>query len=260
MRPDATLCLMYHELKVEGRPLCQSEAGYARYVVHATDFHEQMNWLQSAGLRGVSVSNALDHTLSPAVALTFDDGCETDLIVAAPILHDMKFAATFYITVGFLGRRGYMIPPQVRELSDAGFEIGCHSMTHPYLNDLSTVDLHREIVEAKTRLEEITGRAVKHFSCPGGRWSPRVAELAHEAGYRSVATSRIGVNGPASDPFQLARIAVMRGLTLDAFKDLCRGHGLWQRQLRDFLQAASHQFLGNAMYDRVRSLILERRA
>jgi hypothetical protein len=52
----------------------------------------------------------------------------------------------------------------------------------------------------------------------------------------------------------------MRGMTLTAFQDLCRGHGLWQRQLRNVLQTTSHRLLGNTLYDRLRGLILERKA
>jgi peptidoglycan/xylan/chitin deacetylase (PgdA/CDA1 family) len=37
----------------------------------------------------------------------------------------------------------------VREFDAQGFEIGCHSMTHPYLSDLSEPELKREIVDAK---------------------------------------------------------------------------------------------------------------
>jgi peptidoglycan/xylan/chitin deacetylase (PgdA/CDA1 family) len=258
MRDDATIYLMYHELELQGRPLCHQEPGYVRYVVPEADFREQMEWLRSAGMRGISVSEALEGKVSRGVAITFDDGCESDLAVAAPILCAAKFGATFYITVGFLGRPGYMLRNQVRELSDAGFEIGCHSMTHPYLTDLDDADLHREIVESKKQLEAISGRPVHHFSCPGGRWSPRVAEAARRAGYVSLATSRIGANGQVSDAFQLARIAVMRRLTIPGFADLCRGSGLWQRQLRDSLQSTAHQVLGNTAYDRLRSLLLGR--
>jgi len=260
MRLDATVYLMYHELEVEGRTLCQNEAGYLRYVVREADFREQMNWLREAGFRGVSVSEALDLQTAQGIAITFDDGCETDLMVAAPILRQANFGATFYITLGFLGRLGYMVPRQVRELSDAGFEIGCHSITHPYLSDLDEAALQHEIAQAKIQLEEMIGRPVHHFSCPGGRWSPRVAEVARQAGYRSVTTSRMAVNRPTDDPFQLARMVVMRGVTLAAFERLCRGSGLWRRRLRNFLQQSSHQLLGNTMYDRLRSLILERRA
>jgi peptidoglycan/xylan/chitin deacetylase (PgdA/CDA1 family) len=253
------LYLMYHELEVEGRPLCQSEEGYVRYVVRETSFREQMNWLQTAGMSGVSVTQGFDKPNPGKIVITFDDGCATDLTIAAPLLSKISFGATFYITVDFLSRPGFLLPSQVRELSEAGFEIGCHSMTHAYLSDLNQAGLHREITEAKLRLEEIVGRPVLHFSCPGGRWTRKVGEVARQAGYRSVATSRIAANPPDADPFQLARVVVMRSTTMSDFRQLCLGRGLWQRQFLNSLLTTSHQLLGNTVYDRLRSLILERR-
>ena len=247
---------MYHELEVAGRFPSQSDPGYLRYVVRENEFREQMEWLQSAELRGISVSEALTGKTPGGIVITFDDGCETDLSVAAPILHKFNFGATFYITVGFLGRPGHLASDQLRELSDAGFEIGCHSMTHPYLSDLDDLQLHREIVEAKSRLQEMTGRSVYHFSCPGGRWSPAVSAIARRAGYRSVTTSRIALNSAASDPFQLARLVVMREVKLKAFQDLSQGRGLWRRQVRSAIQTNSQQLLGNAIYNRLRNLLL----
>lgn len=250
---------MYHELGVEGRPTCRTEQGYLRYVVPVNSFREQISWLKSSGFRGLSVGNALNGDPEGAIAVTFDDGCETDLTVAAPILRDANFGATFYVTLGFLGHPGYMAEQQVRELGDAGFEIGCHSMTHPYFPDLKEPELRVEIIDAKKRLEDIISRPVLQFSCPGGGWSARAVALAKEAGYQSVTTSRIGRNRPDSDRFTLARVAIMSDLPLAAFQDLCRGRGLWQRQLRNAVQSTAHNLLGNALYDRLRGLILERR-
>ena len=68
---------------------------------------------------------------------------------AAPILQEFGFGATFYITVGFLGKPGYLSEAQVRNLSSLGFEIGCHSLTHPYLTDLDDSFLHDETVRSK---------------------------------------------------------------------------------------------------------------
>lgn len=250
--------LMYHELELPGRPMCDSEPGYVRYVLGADDFRAQMDALKTAGIRGISVSQALASPRSGTVVLTFDDGSETDLITAAPILRDAGFNATFYITSGFVGRPGYLTPGQLRELSDSGFEIGCHSMTHPYLDELSTANLQREIAAAKLTIENIIGRAVEHFSCPGGRWSPEVVEVARSNRYRSVATSRIGLNTSNTDPFCLARIAVMRGTRLDRFERLARGRGFWKMQLKDFTRSASKRVLGNTYYDRIRARLLDR--
>ena len=119
--------LMYHELEVSGRPLCQSEPGYVRYIVQESSFREQMRMLKAAGFRGLSVSNALAGLDDKPIAITFDDGCETDLLVAAPILKEAGFTATSYITTGFVGKSGYLSAAQVRQLVGYGVEVGCHS-------------------------------------------------------------------------------------------------------------------------------------
>lgn len=247
--------LMYHELEVEGRALCQSNRGYKHYVLKEADFRSQTRWLQESGWRGISVGEAISSYPASSVAFTFDDGSETDLIVAAPILREIKFGGTFYVTAGFVGQSGYMTPSQVRELSAAGFEIGCHSMTHAYLNDLDSSGLKREITDAKNMLEQMTGTHVNHFSCPGGRYDRRATDVARAAGFRSLATSRVGANTRATDVFALGRIAVRRTTSLQVFQQICRGQGLWKARLRDSLRAAPKHLLGNQRYDRVRSIL-----
>jgi len=258
---NGVVFLMYHELEVPGRALCRSEAGYSRYVVKESQFRSQIHWVQEAGWRGLSVGEALAFVprngCEPrSVAVTFDDGCESDLITAAPILKEAGFNATFYITVRFLGQRGYMKQGQLRKLAALGFEIGCHSMTHAYLTDLDDRGLQREISEAKAELEEIIGKPVEHFSCPGGRCDARVIQVARLAGYRSVANSRVRQNGPATDSFDLGRIAILRGTELQAFQEICRAEGLWKIQAGNRLRGAAKQVLGNSLYDRGRAFLL----
>jgi peptidoglycan/xylan/chitin deacetylase (PgdA/CDA1 family) len=219
-----------------------------------------MQFLGEAGWKGVNVSQSLAFPEYPAVAITFDDGCETDLLVAAPILRSLNFNATFYITYGFLDTPGYLSREQLRKLSDLGFEIGCHSMTHAYLSDLDDAGLQREIAESKVYLEHMLDRPVDHFSCPGGRFDRRVEEVAKAAGYRSVATSRLHANISSSNQYALGRIAVMRETQLREFESLCHGHGIWQISLRSGLQQGAKHLLGNSLYERVRSAMLKQQA
>jgi len=261
MSEQGIVFLMYHELELPGRPLCLPGTGYSRYVVEEAHFRAQIQWLQQAGWRGMSVSEALASKSQqggerPSVAFTFDDGCESDLIAGAPTFKEAGYNATFYVTAGFIGQAGYMNPTQVRELSTLGFEIGCHSMTHAYLTDLDYRGLQREISAAKAQLEEVLGKPVEHFSCPGGRYNTRVIQVARDAGYRSVANSRIQENAPTTDPFALGRIAIRHRTELPAFQRICRGEGFWKIQLRDSLRNAAKQVLGNSLYDRGRALLL----
>jgi peptidoglycan/xylan/chitin deacetylase (PgdA/CDA1 family) len=253
---DSLVYLMYHEIELPGRALCQSEPGYVRYIVTEADFRSHLNHLKQNGWQGMSVDRALSSPTAPGVVFTFDDGCETDLITAAPLLKEAGFGATFYITVGFLGKQGYLSPSQVRELSDLGFDIGSHSMTHPYLSDLAMEALPQEIAVPKDRLEQMTGRAVGHFSCPGGRFDARVIQAVREAGYRSMATSRAIANTAETDPFSLGRVAIMRGTTIGAFWNICQGQGLWRTQWKDNARAAVKALLGNSIYERVRTRLL----
>lgn len=257
--PSDRVYLMYHEIELPGRPLCQDEPGYVRYIVREADFREQLRAIKSRGWRGLTVSEALEDPSATGVVITFDDGCETDLITAAPLLRELGFNATFYVTVGFLGTRGYMSRLQLRELSDLGLEIGSHSLTHPYLSDLTQDQLTHEIDGSKQELELITGRAIHHFSCPGGRWDSRVPSTAKQAGYRSVATSRFVANSAATDPFALGRVAIMRTTGLDEFNNLADGRGLWQQRLWNSARAFGKNVLGNALYDQVRALLLRRK-
>ncbi|MBV9572733.1 MAG: polysaccharide deacetylase family protein [Acidobacteriales bacterium] len=248
--------LMYHELELSGRALSDVDPGYVRYVLPVASFKEQIKWLQAAGVRGASVEEARSHPDESAIVITFDDGCETDLIAAAPVLKEAGFGATFYITVGFLGKPGYMSRTQLRELGDLGFDIGSHSMTHPYLSDLSDQRLREEIGGSKIEIEQITGREVHHFSCPGGRWSPRVAEIARELGYHTVTTSHASANGMNTDPFCLGRFAIMRGTTLAGFQQICQGKTALSLEIQTLAGAAIKRLLGNSGYDRLRSLLL----
>ncbi|MGA2923327.1 MAG: polysaccharide deacetylase family protein [Candidatus Sulfotelmatobacter sp.] len=256
MNPRGFACLMYHELERPGRPLCQSGPGYVRYILRETKFRDHMRWLQASGWRGMSVGEALGSSEMRRVAITFDDGCETDLLIAAPILKQTGNGATFYVTAGFLGEPGYLSASQLRELQALGFEIGCHSMTHPYLNDLDDSALRREIVEAKERIEQLIGKPVEHFSCPGGRYDHRAVAFARAAGYRSMANSQGSLNSSSTDPFFLGRIAVLRETSEPSFRSSCQGKGLWKRRLRDSVKYSARSLMGNFLYDRIRALIL----
>ncbi len=248
---------MYHELKRSNRELCSGAPGYIRYAVAERDFHCQLDLLKSRGFQAVNVSQAFAlGDCKSSVVITFDDGCETDLAVAVPALRQSGFNATFYVVSGFVGKSGYLSAPQLRGIVDQGFEIGCHSRTHVNLTHLDAAGLQAEIVVAKAELEAIIGCRVKHFSCPGGFWSRRAAQVASDAGFVTMATSRIGGNSASTDPYRLARVAMYRDVTLPQFEKICFGKGiLGRRSIQSFLNGAK-MLVGESAYRRIRTTIL----
>jgi peptidoglycan/xylan/chitin deacetylase (PgdA/CDA1 family) len=248
--------LMYHELELAGRKLCQADPGYVRYILPIDTFRSQMQFLSRSGLRGVNVSEAIRYPSEPSVCITFDDGCETDLIAAAPVLREFGFHATFYVTAGFLGTPGYLSPEQLRNLDSREFEIGCHSMTHAYLSDITEPELKREVADAKTHIEQILGHAIEHFSCPGGRYNQRTLTVARSAGFKTVANSDFHTNSSTTSEFELGRIAMLRNLTINEFDAICHGRGLWKKRLQHRARLGIQRTLGNQAYDRLRATVL----
>ena len=50
MAASRIVFLMYHELELAGRKLCQSEPGYVRYILPLETFRGQMAWMKSIRL------------------------------------------------------------------------------------------------------------------------------------------------------------------------------------------------------------------
>ncbi len=256
MSASRIVFLMYHELELAGRKLCQSEPGYVRYILPLEVFRSQMAWMKNSGWRGLNVGEAIRYPAEPSICITFDDGCETDLIAAAPVLRELGFNATFYLTAGFLGVPGYLNASQVRELDAQGFQIGCHSMTHPYLSDLPEPELKREIVDAKLQIETIVGHAIDHFSCPGGRYDQRTLQMARQAGFATVVNSQFHANSSSTSRYELGRVAMLRDLNIEQFSAICQGRGLWKKRLQHQARRGVQRVLGNRAYDYLRAVLL----
>jgi peptidoglycan/xylan/chitin deacetylase (PgdA/CDA1 family) len=84
-------------------------------------------------------------------------------------------------------RVSYMNADQLKQLSDSGFEIGSHGMTHSlliadYINEEKALN---ELQKSKQWLEAVTGKPVTAYCFPAGRYNARMIELAKRVGYTS---------------------------------------------------------------------------
>lgn len=81
------------------------------------------------------------------VCLTFDDSVKSQHTVAAPLLEELGFGATFYISEHFLENEDrYMTWPEVADLDARGFEIGNHTRHHADVTTQCEEDLLADIV------------------------------------------------------------------------------------------------------------------
>ena len=92
------------------------------------------------------------------------------------------------------------------------------------------------------------------MAVPGGFWNQRVAEAAVAAGYDGVWVSRIGTNGPETNPLALRRIVVRTGLSVNHILSMVEGRKpvLWWVANQQLLIRLLKRVLGVYWYEQLK--------
>lgn len=119
------------------------------------------------------------------VYLTFDAGYENGYM--PQILDALKknnVKATFFVVSTFMKTN----PELVKRMVDEGHIVGNHTMTHPNMSKMSTMeDFKSEIEPMEEMYKEITGKDMKKFyRPPQGVYSELNLKMAHELGYKTI--------------------------------------------------------------------------
>jgi peptidoglycan/xylan/chitin deacetylase (PgdA/CDA1 family) len=122
-------------------------------------------------------------TQRPEVVLTYDDGPDT--VSTEPVLSalaDAGATATFFVLMGRARRN----PTLVREVVEAGHEVGLHGLDHVRLTNLPAVEVRRRTMDGKAELEDLLGLPVRWFRPPYGAQQPRTWLAIRQAGLTPV--------------------------------------------------------------------------
>jgi peptidoglycan/xylan/chitin deacetylase (PgdA/CDA1 family) len=201
---EVPMILMYHgvaEVAEDPNLLCVSPSRFA----------EHMAWLERRGLRGVGIGTLVDAMRAGRqrglVGITFDDGYLSVLEAALPELQRRGFGATAYIISDRLGGTNewdegpswpLMTVGQVRELAEAGIEIGSHAATHLRLAGASPEQLTAEVGDSKASLAALLGTEIRGFAYPYGSMDAAARRAVLDAGYEyacavEASTAEIGL-------------------------------------------------------------------
>jgi len=74
-----------------------------------------------------------------AITYTFDDGCSNQLALAVPMFDEFGYKLTLYTVTSWNPDWAGL-----KKAASNGHEIGCHSVTHPYFNNLTDAQLTDE--------------------------------------------------------------------------------------------------------------------
>ena len=248
--------LMYHEVTPHPDP------AFARYSVTARVFARQMRWLAAFNYRPVDMDALLRARLGlerlphRAVVITFDDGLQSCVDHAVPVLRRHGFTAVFYLVAGLMGGRTSWLRQELnlelpimswdaaRRLAAYGFQCGAHTMSHPRLAGLDAAQVRRELAEARQRLEDELDAPVLHLAYPYGSFDAAVRREAEDAGYITACSTRASLSGPEDDPLAMPRVPIYGGETLLDFAWRVRTARALPVKVRRTLRAAARRFTG----------------
>lgn len=229
--------LMYHSITDDPEP---GVKGYYRLNTPPALFREHLEILKDEGYTVVDLqtttkllvenretehelprapliyeSKSPDHDPKYAV-ITFDDGFRDFHSHAAPALVDYGFTATNFVVTGSVGGefkdRTCMSWPELRELSGEGFVFGSHTVNHPKLWELNTVELQSELSDSRKKLEDELGGSVETFAhpyafpCTDSGYGSRFTSAMMEASYKAGVTTSLGRVAPGDNPLTLKRL------------------------------------------------------
>jgi peptidoglycan/xylan/chitin deacetylase (PgdA/CDA1 family) len=122
----------------------------------------------------------------------------------------LEIIAALYAANGGIEATSLMMTPQeVKQLSDAGVEIGAHTVNHPILKVLPAAQQAREIQESKSLLEQWTGKPVTSFAYPNGQIGVDLDEqtvgIVKEQGFDCAVVTDWGTSTATTSPWMLRR-------------------------------------------------------
>jgi peptidoglycan/xylan/chitin deacetylase (PgdA/CDA1 family) len=183
--------LMYHEVTDYPEIKKKIRRIDPDYSLSISSFKEHMDCLFEQGYQTISCDELLNHQVhaKKQCVLTFDDGLVGNYHFAFPILKEYGFKATIFVVVDGVSMGRFMNWEQLHELSENGFSIQSHTMTHADLSMLTEQEIIYELSESKKIIEKKVGKEVKYLSLPFGSGNRKVFQLASDLGYTVIFTS-----------------------------------------------------------------------
>ena len=200
---------------------------YYHQVLNGALFERQIIGLLDAGYEPVPLARlvrALDGQAAlPAkpLVLTFDDGWESQLRVAVPVLTRYRVPATFFVMPGFDEKEpGHLDFAGFEALAAAGMSVQSHTVNHADLPRLIASNVgaaQAETVESREVLTVLGGR--DHFAYPYGALDAASEDLVRSTGYLAAVSTNIGRLHFPDELFHLKRIQLNPSASIQTVLD-----------------------------------------
>jgi peptidoglycan/xylan/chitin deacetylase (PgdA/CDA1 family) len=165
--------------------------------------------------RHIPVKPVHSALVEPVASISFDDFPRSAWIEGGPILKRHNAKATYYAAGRFCGQfedgLEYYTADDLRQVRDAGHEIGCHTFSHEHATGVDSAALHTDALRNQAFVNDVLGEyRLTSFAYPYGDVSVRT-KLLFSRRFATCRGIQDGVNAGLVDLAQLKAIGLERG-------------------------------------------------
>lgn len=213
--------LMYHFFYDE----TAGETGRDNNYMEIHDFEEQIKYLSENNYyvptweEVVSYVNGEKGLPEKSIVITVDDGDESFFKLAVPVLEKYNFTATSFVITSWYGH-------VVSTYTSSAIDYQSHSDNmHRSGNDGKGAFLTLSYNDACADLEQcrsIIGDNCKVFCYPFGHFNDNAKKTLKDCDYILAFTTQAGRVFPGMDPYELPRIRMSKGISLNSFVNMVK--------------------------------------
>lgn len=204
--PASAVVVMYHRFGEDSLPSTN---------IRLDQFERHLEILSSGDYNVVPLSEVVaaftNGTPLPdrSVAITIDDAYASVYHQAWPRLREAGLPFTVFVNTDSIGAgTNAMTWDQVRELAQAGVEIGAHSAGHGHMAFMDRGAIEDDFARMTARFNAELGFVPTIYAYPFGEYSPDLVDMVEAAGYQAAFGQHSGVAHAGADRYTLPRFAL----------------------------------------------------
>ncbi len=178
-----------------------------------------------------AAAGACSRTDDKLVVLTFDDAVKSHRSFVAPLLKELGFGATFFVSHAWMpDSEHFMTWQEIAEIHEMGFEIGNHTWTHDDFSiPKNAARLDGELALVENELAKVEVPRPVSFAYCGNHFGPEAVRTLEELGFQfarrgmqpEIPYGTLGI-GPAFEPARHHPLLIPT--TADAYPDWTLDH------------------------------------
>lgn len=204
-------------------------------TISKADFERHMAYIKEKGYQPVSLDKLFDFfelkdsLPKNAIAITINDIGRGTHSIAYPILKKYGYKASIFVCTDFVTGRGEALTwDEIREMKQAGFEIGNYTKTLRNLTRRQPdetfedfyISVDREMTVSSLTFKSELGKAPEFFAYPYGAVNELAISLLKKNGFRGAFTQQAGANPFFIDRYLVKRNAISGNTTQEDFASL----------------------------------------